>query len=315
MSRDLPSSVPPADEVPAGLGFGVLAYASWGAMPLYFKVVKSVPPAAVLSHRIVWSVLFLTLLLAARRELGAVGRCLRDRRVVLALFGSTLMIATNWFTFIWAVSNGRVVECSFGYFLNPLVNVLLGVAVLKEKLRPAQAVSVGLAVCGAGVMTWHLGGVPLVSLALAVSFGAYGLIRKVTPVNPLVGLSVETLILLPAAATFLIANPGGDAGLTYRGAGMAGALMLGGVVTALPLIWFAAAARRLRLATLGFLQYLAPTGQLLLAVLAFGEPFTVWHAAGFGLIWLAIAVFSADAVAGFRRPVAGTAHGSSDPGV
>jgi chloramphenicol-sensitive protein RarD len=284
----------------AGLAYGLAAYLAWGFIAIYFKQLKEIAPLVVLSHRVIWSVAFLVLLLIVQRQLPDLLRCIRQPRTVLLLLGSTAMIGVNWYTFIWSVSNGHVVEASFGYFITPLISVLLAVVVLKERLRAGQLVSTLLAVLGAVVMSYYLNGIPVISLTLAISFGMYGLLRKVATVGPLVGLSVETALLFPVALGYLLFSNERNVGLFDHGNGIAGLLMLGGVVTAFPLLWFAAAARRLRLATLGFLQYLAPTCQLLLAVVAYGEPFTPWHAASFGLIWLAIAVFTVDAARALR---------------
>ena len=299
-------SRPPLPAVPApastaGLCYGLAAYLAWGVIMLYFAQIKMVPPALVLGHRIVWSVVLLAVLLGVTGQYSEAWQALKDRRVRLAMLGSTLMIAANWYTFIWAVSHERAVSASFGYFINPLVNVLLGVVLLKERLRATQLVAVALAAGGVGLMTWAVGGLPVVSLVLAVSFGFYGLIRKVAPVRPLVGLSIETAILLPLAAGYVLWSAGQGQSLFAWGTKVGVLLLLGGVITALPLIWFAAAARRLRLATLGLLQYVAPTCQLLIAVLVFREPFSGLQLASFGLIWLGLIVFSADAILSLRR--------------
>lgn len=291
---------PPSEKVSgSGLAYGLAAYLSWGFIALYFKEIKAVPPLLVLGHRVVWSVAFLAVLLVVSGQLKAIVRSLRHRRTLLVMFGSTLMIACNWFTFIWAVSNGHVLEASFGYFITPLVNVLLGVAVLRERLRRGQIIAIVLAIAGLIIMsavTIYSGGNPLISLVLAASFGIYGLLRKIAPVGPLIGLSIETALLFPLALAYLIYSEETGNGQFAWGDRIGVLLMLGGVITAVPLLWFAAAARRLRLATVGFLQYVAPSCQLTLAVLYFGEPFTAGHAAGFGITWAAIAVFTADSV-------------------
>jgi chloramphenicol-sensitive protein RarD len=286
---------------PSGIVYGLAAYLAWGFIAIYFKAIAVVPPAVVLSNRIIWSVAFLGLLLMGQGRVGELLKCFRNRRTLQFLAVSTVMIAANWFTFICAVSAHKLVEASFGYFITPLVSVLLAVVVLKEKLRRGQVIAISIASIGVGVAAWQLGGVPIISLALAISFGLYGLVRKVAPVPPLVGLSVETALLLPVAIIYLIFwGPRDDGfpvgGFLNWGGQMAFLLALGGVITAVPLLWFAAAARRLPLATLGFFQYVAPTCQLLLAVIGFGEPFDLYRAISFGLIWIAIAVFVVDAV-------------------
>jgi chloramphenicol-sensitive protein RarD len=292
----------------AGLAFGVAAYLAWGFVPAYFKLLKHVPPLQVLGHRVVWSVVFLAVLLVAQRRGREVAACVRDRRVLGVLAASTAMIAVNWYVFIWAVEADRVMEASLGYFMNPLVNVLLGMAFLQERLRRGQAAGLALAAAGVAVLAAWVGAVPWVSLVLAVSFGVYGLLRKVARVGPLVGLSIETALLFPIALAVMAGGWGAHAGGAAHPApaavwGVRTYVLLGlaGVVTAVPLLWFAAAARRLRLATLGFLQYVAPTCQFLLAVFAYGEPFTRAHAVSFGLIWAALAVYSVDSLRAYRQ--------------
>jgi chloramphenicol-sensitive protein RarD len=209
------------------------------------------------------------------------------------------MIAINWFVFIWAVSNRRVVEAGLGYFINPLANVLLGMVFLRERLRPGQAGALLLAAAGVLVQVVALGHLPWVALSLAVSFAVYALLRKVTPAGPLAGLFVETTLLLPLAL-FFVATTWDSSVFTPRTYAL---LAASGVITAVPLLLFAAAARRVRLATMGFLQFLSPTCQLLLAVLAFGEPFTRWHLFSFGLIWAGLVIYSYDSFCGYRATI------------
>ena len=297
--------------------YGLAAYLSWGFIALYFRQIKMVPAMLILGQRVIWSAVFLTLLLGLRGELAGAVRCLANRRTFLLLLGSTALIGVNWYTFIWSIEHNVLVEASFGYFINPLVNVALGVLLLKERMRAGQMLAIALAAAGVLMMTWAYGRLPVISLILACSFGLYGLLRKIASVGPLIGLALETYLLLPLALGYVWlrrGTPGG--GLTDHGAWVTTLLVLGGVVTAGPLIWFAAAARRLRLATLGFIQYLAPTCQLMLAVLAFGEPFTAWQAKSFGLIWLAILIFSVDSILRLRNPPVITAPADpADPGV
>ena len=289
-----------------GLAFGLAAFLAWGFVPAYFKLLAHVPPLTVLCHRVVWSVLFLGVLIATQRRGAELLACARRRPVILALLASTAFIAVNWYVFIWAVSNERVLQASLGYYINPLVNVLLGIIFLRERLRRGQVVGLALATAGVVVMAASVGSLPWVSLALAFSFGFYALVRKVAAVGPLVGLTIETTLLLPIAVVVLAGpklgrfSPAAPAGgpwdtRTYV------LLALAGVVTAIPLLWFAAAARRLRLSTLGVLQYLAPTCQFLLAVLAYGETFRWWHGVSFGLIWAALAVYTVDSIRAYRQ--------------
>jgi chloramphenicol-sensitive protein RarD len=304
----------------AGLVYALGAYLAWGVIPSYFKLLAHVPPLVVLAHRVVWSVVFLSLLLALQHKWGEVRAALRNRATVVLLCCSTVMIAANWFVFIWAVSNGRVLQASLGYFINPLVNVLLGVIVLRERLRPGQVASLLLASFGVVVLTATTGGVPWVALSLAFSFGFYALLRKTAAVSPLAGLSIETAILFPAALVVAVGwMPTGTGASSHAmraslSHGTYALLASAGVVTAVPLLLFAAGARRLRLSTLGFLQYVAPTCQFLLAVLAYHEPFRREQFVSFAFIWIALAAYSAETVLFLRaaraRPAAGARGGA-----
>jgi len=277
-----------------GLAYGIAAYGLWGFMPVYIKTVRAAPVLEVLSHRVVWALAFLLVLSSRRGELGALRSTLRSPRTLAALAASTTLIALNWLVYIWAVVNGRVLEGSLGYYINPLVNVLLGVVILGERLdRPVQ-VAVGIAGAGVLWLALHVGQFPWIPLVLATCFGLYGLVRKIAPVGALTGLTVETALLLPLAGGYLAwAIAGGRAAFLAGDPGLDVRLLLAGPVTAVPLLCFVAAARRLPLSTLGFLQYLSPTLQFLLAVLVYGERFDRTHAVAFVLIWIAVAVFAA----------------------
>jgi chloramphenicol-sensitive protein RarD len=287
----------------AGLLFGLGAYLAWGFIPAYFKLLGHVPPLTILAHRIVWSVAFLALLLTFQRKWGEVRAALRSRRTMLALLCSTALIAVNWYVFIWAVDRGQLLQASLGYFINPLVNVLLGVVVLRERLTAGQVAGLALATAGVVVMTVGTGGVPWVALSLAISFALYGLLRKTAPVAPLAGLSVETAILFPAALLVAVGALSVPAGRHPAGGLSGGTLAMlsaAGVITAVPLLWFAAAARRLRLSALGFLQYLAPTCQFLLAVFAYDEPFSTRQLVAFSLIWAALLAYTLESLLRLR---------------
>lgn len=280
-----------------GLAYGVAAYLWWGFVVFYFKAVAHVPPLEVLAHRVVWSVVLLAALLGVRGRWREGLSALRDRRSLLALCFTTLLIAGNWFTFIWAVSHDRVVEASLGYYINPLVNVLLGFVFLKERLRRAQWIAVGLATVAVVLLSVRVGSVPVISLVLAFSFGLYGLLRKTMRVDGLVGLTVETTLLLPVAVGYLVWMERGDALVFGHGSWSTQALLIAaGAVTALPLLWFANAARRLDLATVGLLQYIAPSFQFASAVLVFGEPFGLVQLLSFALIWCALALYTTDSI-------------------
>ena len=291
-----------ARDTRAGLIYGLAAYVWWGFVVFYFKAVAHVPPLEVLAHRVVWSVLLLTILLGLRGRWWEGAKVLRDWRLCAALAVTTVLIAVNWFTFIWAVSHDLVVEASLGYYINPLVNVMLGFVFLHERLRRAQWIAVALAVLAVIVLTVNVGKIPVISLVLAFSFGLYGLLRKTMRVDGLVGLTVETTLLLPIAVGYLIWL-GAAQRLVFAGGGWDTQFLLvaAGAVTALPLLWFANAARRLDLATVGLLQYIAPSLQFLSAVLVFGEPFGMVRFFSFVLIWAALALYTFDSLRSARH--------------
>jgi chloramphenicol-sensitive protein RarD len=277
----------------AGVLYGIGAYGLWGIFPLYFKALKHVPPLEILCHRILWSLVLLMGLVWLRGSWSAGQQALRSRRTLLTLGATTLLIAGNWLVYIWAVTNDLVLQASLGYYINPLVNVLLGFVFLHERLRRWQTAAVVLAAVGVGYLTLAGRQFPGLAPFLAITFGAYGLLRKTVRVDALVGLTVETALLAPAALIFLgYQMAHGHAVFLRDSLRVDVLLLLAGIVTATPLLWFTEAARRLRLATLGFLQYLSPTGQFLLAVLAFGEPFTLAHGVTFACIWAALLLYS-----------------------
>lgn len=277
-----------------GLLLGIGAYILWGLLPLYLKLLHGVPALQVLSHRVLWSVLLLAALLLLLRRGPYVVAAARGRTLLLLIASATL-IAINWLVYIWAVLNGHVLEASLGYFLNPLVNVVLGVTVLRERIGRGQAVAVGLAVMGVAAMAMARGGSLWIPVTLALSFGTYGLIRKIAAIDALGGLTVETVLLAPLCLAIVL-----HAGATGQGAfghdrTLDLLLITAGAVTAIPLLMFAAAARRLRYTTMGLLQYIAPTLQFLEAVLLFAEPLRGIELAAFGLIWSGCALYAWDA--------------------
>ena len=282
-------------EARIGAAYALGAFLIWSGVPLYFKLVASIPATEVLGHRVLWSLLFVTLLLAGRRHWSAVGTALAEPRLRRRLALSSLLVSINWLVFIWAIANDHLLDASLGYFINPLVNVVLGVLLLGERLRRLQWIAVLLALAGVANLVWQHGSLPWIALTLAFSFGGYGLVRKQTPVDSLSALFVETLLLLPLALAYLLfLDFHGDGHFLRVGIATDGLLLLAGVVTAMPLLLFGGAARRLRLSTLGLLQYTVPTGHFLLAVFVFGEPFTPAHAFTFGAIWLALLIYSLD---------------------
>ncbi|MBW6527004.1 EamA family transporter RarD [Sphingomonas sp. RHCKR7] len=279
-----------------GLLLGVGAFVCWGLLPLYLHLLDAVPALQVLAYRVIFSLLLLVAIVAALGRGRAILAQARGRTLAL-LTATALLIAMNWFVYIWSVQNGHVLEASLGYFINPLLNVLLGVAVLRERITRVQAGAVALAGVGVVLLALDGAGALWISLALAVSFGLYGLIRKVVAIDALGGLLIETaLLFLPAAAIVAWAHAHGD-GAFGQDRRLDLLLVLAGGVTAAPLLMFAAAARRLRYTTLGLLQYIGPTLQFLEAVLIFGEPLRPAQLLSFALIWLACALY---AVAGWR---------------
>jgi chloramphenicol-sensitive protein RarD len=283
----------------AGLLFGVGAYTLWGVLPLYLHMLKAVPALQVLAHRVLWSLALLAVLILVLRRTRGIIAAARGRTLLL-LVGSALMIAINWIVYIWAVQNGHVLEASLGYFINPLVNVALGFAFLGERLRRLQAVAIAIAAVGVVLLAISGGGALWLSLLLAMSFGLYGLLRKVAAIDALGGLSVETLLLAPFSIALLIhASQTGTAAFGQSNH-MDLLLALAGLVTTAPLLLFAAAARRLPLATLGLLQYIAPSLQFAEAVLLFGEPVHTVHIITFVLIWIGCALYAFDAIQAVR---------------
>jgi len=284
-----------------GLIHGFLAYFIWGFFPVYFKLLHGIPPLEVVCHRIAWSMLFLLFLVGLTGRWSEVRAALANRRVLLTLIGSTTLISLNWLVFIYAVGTGQILQSSLGYFVTPLVNVLLGMAFLGERLRPLQLVSLLLAVAGVGLLTARVGTVPWISLVLAASFGLYGLLRKTARVEALAGLLVETLLSGPLALGYL-AWLGWQGSGAFPAAADKGALLLplAGILTATPLVLFASATRKLKLSTIGFLQYMTPSLQFALAVLAYHEPFTRTHLTTFILIWSGLSLYSFDAARLYR---------------
>jgi chloramphenicol-sensitive protein RarD len=275
----------------AGLLCGLAAYVCWGFIPLYFHALSDVPPLVVLCHRIFWSALFLVVVISLRRDWSFVWPLLRNRRTLALLAAGSGLIAINWLVFIYAVSVKQLLQASLGYFINPLLSVFLGMVFLHERLRRWQWVAVCIA--GAAVLNLALRSptFPWIALSLAGSFGFYGLVRKKVDIDSLHGLLVETMILLPAAMVFLALPAGNRIPMSKLGL-----LSLSGPVTAVPLLFFGVALRRLKLSTMGFLQYTGPTLQFLVAVVLFHEPLNIAKLTSFVLCWLAIAVYVADSI-------------------
>lgn len=274
-----------------GLVLAVGAYTIWGLLPLYLRLLREVPALQILAHRVLWSLLLLIGIVLALGRGRTIWRAARGR-TLLMLAASAGLIAVNWLVYIWAVQHGHVLEASLGYFINPLVNVALGYAVLKERIGPIQRLAVGIAAAGVAVLAISGGGALWISLTLAASFGLYGLVRKVVAIDALGGLTVETALLALPSLVLLAGMGAAGEGTFGQDRAMDGLLILSGVVTAAPLLLFAAAARRMPYATLGLLQYIAPSLQFAEAVLLFGEPLRTVHLVTFGLIWAGCGLYA-----------------------
>lgn len=285
-----------------GLFYGTLAYALWGLFPFFFKQLQHVPSLQVVLHRMVWSLVFVLLVLAVLRRWAWLGDVRRRPRLLAVFAASSALLACNWLTYIWSVNNGHVLDASLGYFILPLVNVALGFLFLHERPRPAQWLAFGIAAAGVLWLALLTGHVPWVALALALSFGVYGLIRKLAPLGALEGMSLETLLLAPVAAAALLWGQH-NGSLPAQDAHTWLLFALSGPVTAVPLLLFSAGARRIPLSTMGVLQYISPTILLFLGTLLYDEPFAGPRMVGFALIWTALLLYSADSWRHHSRPV------------
>ena len=299
----------------SGVVYALAAYVIWGLFPLYFKALEQVPSLQILAHRMAWSLLFVALLLAVLKRWSWM-RLLREQPALLARFAlSAVLLSSNWGIYIWAVNSNHVVDASLGYYINPLVNVALGSVLLHERLRGLQWVALAIAAAGVTVMAIEVGHVPWISLSLALTFGSYALLRKTAPLGALEGLAVETAVLFPLAVAYLFwlstqgMNAFASADLSTRWL-----LVAAGPITTIPLLLFAAGARRMSMTLLGVLQYITPTLQLALGVWLYHEPFAAAKMVGFGLVWVGLAVFLLDGLrAAWGRPA--TALPSLDDGV
>ena len=284
-----------------GALYAVGAYTLWGVFPLYFKLLHNVPASQIVGHRVIWSVVFLVLTLAVRREFSSF-RAHIDARTLVVFTISGALLTTNWLVYVWGINAGYVVETSLGYFINPLVNVVLGMVFLRERLRPLQWLPVGLAAAAVAYLTISYGSLPWIALALAFSFGLYGLIRKVAPLGSLYGLTLETMVVFLPALIYLLVEEGRGAGVFgHSDSATLALLILTGAVTVIPLLLFASGARRVPLSTMGLIQFIAPTLQFLSGVFIFGEPFTQARLVGFSLIWLALILFTAENLLNWRK--------------
>lgn len=293
-----------------GLAIAIGAFVIWGLMPLYWHLLKIVPALQIVAHRVLWSAVLVALWLAWSQGRGWFAAILRNRRLAAMLTLAGLCIGINWSLFIWAVNAGHVVETSLGYFINPLLSVLIGVLFLRERLNALQWVSVAIAACGVLWLTFNYGSFPWIALSLAASFGAYGLIRKLAPVDSVAGIGFENAVLLLPALVLLVSREVSGQGGFLPGASAWGwgvdlLLVFGGALTALPLIGFAYAVRRVPLSTVGLMQYISPTLSFLTGVFFFHEPFDRDRAIGFVFIWIALALFMTDSLRRARASQAG----------
>ncbi len=279
-----------AREARIGALAGLAAFLAWGVLPLYYKWFGAVPALEILAHRVVWTVVVTAALVAGLGRFAEIEAVVRSRRKLGVFLGSASLISVNWGLYIWSVANGRLLEASMGYFIFPLVAVMLGALFLRERLNRRETAAIALVVAGVGYMVWSFGELPWIALTLAVTFGSYGLLRKIAPADSLAGLFVEACVLAPVALVYLLVLPGG--GAFGSGAEMAFMLALAGPATAVPLLLFAFAARRMRMATLGLMQYLNPTIQMVIAAGLFGETFTATHAVTFACIWTGLLIYS-----------------------
>ena len=279
-------------EAQIGIGYALLAFIAWGFLPIYWKLLDTVPSLEILAHRMVWSVLFLVGLLAVQKRLGEFRDLLKTPKYIWMLMGTAVLLGVNWFVYIYGVNTNQIVETSLGYFINPLFNVILGAIFLKERLNYWQSLALVMAALGVLNFLWDFDSLPWIALSLAFTFSFYGLLRKMIPVKPLVGLLMETVLLAPFAAIMIVVWNVDGTGNIGGGWRTVFFLVGAGVVTSLPLLWFTNAGKRLRYTTLGFIQYMTPSIQLLIGVYLYHEPFTPTHSITFGLIWAGLVIFS-----------------------
>jgi len=290
-----------------GVLYAIGAYSIWGFFPIYLKALAAVPAFQITAHRVVWSFFLLVVIVLVRREVGQWLAAI-TRRMLLVYLAAGVLLAVNWLTFVWAVVNGYVVEASLGYFINPLVNVVLGVVFLKERLRTWQWAPVGLAAAGVLWLTINLGVPPWIALVLATSFGLYGLLKKIAALGSLFGLTLETgLIFLPALGFLLLQEGAGQGAFGHADSLTNLLLALTGAVTVAPLLLFSAGVRLIPLSTMGLLQYISPSLQFLTGILLFGESFGLARGVGFGLVWLALIAFSVENYLNRRKEMAARA--------
>jgi chloramphenicol-sensitive protein RarD len=285
-----------------GILYAIGAYFLWGVFPIYWKLIQDVPALEIIGHRIVWAFIFVLIVVAVTRDQNGLKSALRNRKILLTYLVTGILLSINWLVYVWAVNAGFIVDTSLGYFINPLVNVVLGVIFLRERLRLWQWIPVGIATLGVLYLTVSYGSLPWIGLTLAFSFATYGLLKKMAPLSSIHGFTVETGFLFFPALVYLLFLELSSQGAFPHGSALETVLLvLTGIATGLPLLLFGAAARRISLSMLGFIQYMAPTLQFLIGVIVYGEAFTPDRMIGFGLIWLALVIYSVDSFRANRR--------------
>lgn len=275
-----------------GIWLALGAYLLWGLFPIYWKLLKAIPSDQLVGHRVIWSFVFMLIILLVTRQFTGLRQALRKPKVIRTYLIASALIGTNWLVYVWGVNAGYIVETSLGYFINPLVSVILGVVILREKIRPWQWLPVGLAAVGVIYLTVSYGQLPWIALALAGTFAIYGLVKKTAPLGAVYGMSLETgFLFLPALGWLLYSGAGGNG--AFAVSDLRGDLMLlgSGIVTAVPLLLFSSAAQKIPLSMIGILQYLAPTMQLLIGILIYGESFPQQKLIGYGLVWVALFIY------------------------
>ncbi len=287
-----------------GLVFALVAYGLWGLFPIYWKLLHNVSSQEIVAHRIIWSLFFMLILLAATKNIKHFLRHLRNKKILLVYSLAGTLLGINWLTYVWGINAGFIVETSLGYFINPLVSVLLGVIFLKERLNRQQWIAISIAAGGVFYLTIQYGALPWIALTLAFSFGTYGLIKKTAPLNSIDGLTMETLFLFaPALLYVLFLQSTGDGAFGTLSWQTTLLLTLTGIVTAVPLLFFAAAARRIPLSTVGIMQYIAPTLQFSIGIWLYHESFTQTRLIGFSMIWVALVIYTIDSMNSRRQRI------------
>lgn len=288
------------------------AYLIWGFLPVYWKLLHTVPALEVLAHRIIWAVVFLFMILAYKKSLNSIRNALQNKKNIVLLFISSCLVGSNWFLYIWAVNHDNIVETSLGYFICPLLSIVLGMVIFKEKLRKLQCAAIGIAAAGVLYLSLSYGKIPWIALALAVTFALYGAVKKQIAISAITGLFVETALLLIPALFYIVNLSTGNDGVFFKNMHLSVLLAAGGIATSIPLLLFAAGARVIPLSVLGFIQYLSPIFQLILGVFVYHEEFSTAKIAAFSLVWAALILYTADSIV-FSMKHKGSTPGNLQP--